>query len=775
MKRSPWAALAAGFGFLALTTSAIARPLLGGLLGRQDLALLTDPSSTGHVALQVVGGLLVLYGLVLVIVSPLGRSVATPSRPPPPSAPRTPSKPPSFELPLSDDPETAEGLGDMRRAGDLYQRRANFAAAARCYTNAALAEKSESQREILVRQATQSAQQAGKPQLAADLLSRLGQLERAAEILRAAGDLAGAAKLLLQAGNLKSGVETLEAIGDYEGAARALAAAGQIRAAISRLAVKSPRAAAELAAEHQETKAAIALYFRAGEFGSAAALLDQAGDFKRAAGLYQRAGNALAAARAFEQGGALPEAAQAYMRGGDAARAALIFSKLGDRLGLARSMQSCGKGLEAARLFLEAGEVAEADRILSALPEDQKKTWQAQLLLASQRVAAGKADDAIAILRRATSQSGLTHESRCEIYYQLGVVCQAEGDFGQATLCFKQVLILDPKYRDAPLRLAAVGKLLPEQEPFYADAAPAPPAVAAERVPLALTTAPVTPAPLPLAPADRGQLDSDTRRVIPQRYELGEPLGSGSMGVVYRGRDTVLDRPVAVKVLNSGLADAETLRRYFLREAKVMASLNHPHIVTIFDVGANEAAPYLVMEYLVGSDLTGPAERREISERAALRYTSQVASALGAVHGRGFLHRDVKPANVFLLKDEDRVKLMDFGVARGLSGSSTAIVGTPDYMAPEQILGEELGPWTDIYALGGMLFTLLTGEPPFAGGNALAQAIKTPPRDPRTVVPSIRAEVAEVVLQCLDKKGSERPRSAQSLSIRLTKLAETAA
>ena len=281
---------------------------------------------------------------------------------------------------------------------------------------------------------------------------------------------------------------------------------------------------------------------------------------------------------------------------------------------------------------------------------------------------------------------------------------------------------MDPKYRDAPLRLAAVGRLLPAQAPFYADAAPAAPATVAERVPP--TPAPVAPAPLSLAPAAGGYLDSDTRRIIPERYQLEEPLGSGSMGVVYRGRDTLLDRPVAVKVLNSGLADAETLRRYFLREAKVMASLNHPHIVTIFDVGANEAAPYLVMEYLSGSDLTGPAERREISEGAALRYTAQVASALGAVHGRGFLHRDVKPANVFLLKDEDRVKLMDFGVARGLSGSSTAIVGTPDYMAPEQILGEELGPWTDIYALGGMLFTLLTGEAPFAGGNALAQAIK---------------------------------------------------
>jgi serine/threonine-protein kinase len=201
------------------------------------------------------------------------------------------------------------------------------------------------------------------------------------------------------------------------------------------------------------------------------------------------------------------------------------------------------------------------------------------------------------------------------------------------------------------------------------------------------------------------------------RYEVLETLGKGGMGVVYRARDPELDRDVAIKlVLSWAQYDADAMAR-FNREARVVAQLQHPHIVTIFDAGRTEEdLPYFVMEFLEGSDLgevLGLAGT--LSSARTVRYALQVCDGLEYAHAREIVHRDIKPANLFITPD-DQLKIVDFGIARLVGSQITGTgmsLGTPLYMAPEQVAGQKVDRRADIFALGGVMFAMLAGRSPF--------------------------------------------------------------
>ncbi len=262
-------------------------------------------------------------------------------------------------------------------------------------------------------------------------------------------------------------------------------------------------------------------------------------------------------------------------------------------------------------------------------------------------------------------------------------------------------------------------------------------------------------------------------RAPAERYQDRTLVGRGGMGSVYRAFDTRLRRWVALKILHSDLSGQQEFVDRFLREAQLAAMLQHPNIVTIFDVEQLDEAVRLVMTWIDGEDLQRLLEREGPlpTERAA-RILEQLSSALDHAHNQPMpvLHRDVKPSNVMIARDE-RVVLTDFGVAR-LAGDVTLtqsgqLVGTPAYMAPELVLGGQADRRTDLYGLGVLLYQMLAGRPPFRAESPLAvlhAQLNTPPPPPSTFASGLSAKVDAVLLRALEKDPDRRFQRADELA-----------
>jgi len=256
-------------------------------------------------------------------------------------------------------------------------------------------------------------------------------------------------------------------------------------------------------------------------------------------------------------------------------------------------------------------------------------------------------------------------------------------------------------------------------------------------------------------------------------YELLEEIGRGGMGVVYKARQKGLDRTVAIKMILAGhLASPEHVRR-FQAEAKAAAGLRHPHIVDIHEIGELHGRHYFVMEYVDGTSLAERIASGSLDVPAAVRLVGEVARAVGHLHRQGIVHRDLKPSNI-LLDSQGQPYVTDFGLAKVLVGESAmtstgAILGTASYMAPEQASGHsaEASPASDVYALGAILYELLTGRPPFREDNpldTLMQVLTREPVLPRQLNREVPPPLEMVCLKCLSKSPDGRYRSADALA-----------
>ena len=271
--------------------------------------------------------------------------------------------------------------------------------------------------------------------------------------------------------------------------------------------------------------------------------------------------------------------------------------------------------------------------------------------------------------------------------------------------------------------------------------------------------------------------------ILPGRYEQPRLIGRGGMGEIYLARDRLLGRTVAVKLLAERLAEEPELRERFRREALTAARLSEePHVVTVYDVGEHAGRPFTVMEYLPGGTLAERAQSRPVEPERALAWLAQAAAALDAAHGKGVVHRDVKPANL-LFDSADRLQVVDFGIARvtddtlGLTAPGT-ILGTAGYLAPEQALGRETTAASDRYALAVVAYELLTGGRPFARGSGTAEAAAqihdpVPPASQRA--PWLPQHVDQVFARALAKNPVHRyPSSAAFLEALREALRDTA-
>jgi beta-lactam-binding protein with PASTA domain/predicted Ser/Thr protein kinase len=266
-------------------------------------------------------------------------------------------------------------------------------------------------------------------------------------------------------------------------------------------------------------------------------------------------------------------------------------------------------------------------------------------------------------------------------------------------------------------------------------------------------------------------------RLLGGRYQVGELLGYGGMAEVHKGRDLRLGRDVAIKMLRTDLARDATFQERFRREAQNSAALNHPAIVAVYDTGeeisaTGEKLPFIVMEFVNGRTLKEVlAQEQRLQPRRALETIADICAALEFSHRHGIIHRDIKPGNVMITQN-GQVKVMDFGIARALASGATtmtqtsAVIGTAQYLSPEQARGESVDARSDVYAAGCVLFELVIGHPPFVGDSPVSvayQHVREEPRVPSSVNREVPPEIDAIVLKALSKNPLNRYQSAQEM------------
>ena len=267
---------------------------------------------------------------------------------------------------------------------------------------------------------------------------------------------------------------------------------------------------------------------------------------------------------------------------------------------------------------------------------------------------------------------------------------------------------------------------------------------------------------------------------MPERiggYEILGLIGSGAMGRVYLARDAQLDRRVAIKVMKPAKARDPAARRRFIRESQAAAAVEHPHVMTIHQVGEDRGLPFIVMQYLEGTTLADHGRGRDrLPLREVVRIGREIAEGLAAAHRRGLVHRDIKPDNVFLEGDARTVRIIDFGLARDFSGDPTtvtvdgALVGTPAYMPPERIGAHELDAKSDLFGLGVILYELLAGQLPFEGRSMVAMLAAISRGEPTPLAeaaPGVPPVVADLVMRLIAHDKADRPADAPAVAAAL--------
>jgi tetratricopeptide (TPR) repeat protein len=597
------------------------------------------------------------------------------------------------------------------RAGDLLFKMGQHARAAELFERAL--------RRLVVRGAEHMPEAVRAGQALArrcgELYVKGGNPAKAAAVLREHGLEIEAAEYYCQAGDWETGLDLFLRHRQYERAiATCLAQGEEERIHL----VQGERLLADGrerdAAREFETAGAwwraAEMYERVEEYAKAAVMYAHHGDEERAAEMHAAANEPALAAAALERLGKPKEAARYYQEAGALKDAA-------------RALQAAGDFFEAGRLLIEEQAADEAISLLQQVGPESERYLDATVMLGDlflERQLYGPAKEKF---ERATALKPIAPDF-IHPTYQLAVVHERQGDLEFALSLFEKVMAEQMTYRDVQERVASLRVQL-------SQTAPGLPGAGATQV---------------VAPST-------------SRYRIIKELGRGGMGIVYLAEDTILRRPVAYKILPDAIRDDSKSLEYFLREARIAASLQYPNIVTIYDAGHSADEVYIAMEYVEGRSLQQLLEETpSLPLPRGLGIFRQACLGLAHAHRNNIVHRDIKPANM-MITPAGVVKLMDFGLAAVITEAMakvTSVRGTPFYMAPEQILGEEISALSDQYALGCTLYHTVAGRPPFVEGDILYHHIHTPPASAREWNPQIPVWLDAIILKTLMKEQTKR-------------------
>jgi len=525
--------------------------------------------------------------------------------------------------------------------------------------------------------------------------------------------------------------------GHFEGAARALEAidmrkrAAQVRALL-KIAPEDATPVRELlvrqAAREEDV---VSLEVESAESPESAELLAEAGRHEEAATQFLARGCVREAAEAFENAYAWDRAAECYRKVGDDAK-------------LLEVLERAAESYEAA---VVATRVGDRDRALSNLKRVDKRHQsyvEACLMMAEQLASRGDPDLAIEKLAEAhalVSSDGIPIASQ-ELYAKL---LEDAERLDEAIEVYRAIRRID---HDHTLAKERIEELKARQTALATQAA--------------TMMGSGAPTPMQVGGAASGAQES--------RYEVISELGRGAMGIVYKARDTVLGRMVALKRLPDSMQEHELAITYFLREARSAAALNHPNIVTVYDAGQEGTAYFITMECLEGTPVDAILKKvGKLSPRDSAILGMQAANGLQYAHSQRIIHRDIKASNLFYTKDRV-VKIMDFGLAKAVEEvrkQASVIAGTPYYMPPEQAIGGIVDHRSDLYSLGVTIYQLVTGSVPFPDGDVIYHHAHTPAPDARERVPEVPESLATLLLQLMAKDPEDRVQSAEEVASRL--------
>jgi len=592
---------------------------------------------------------------------------------------------------------------------------------------------------------------------AARVIAATGANERAAELFQRGGDLSSAGACYLAGGSYDEAIRLLRQCGELPVAARFVEQRGRHDLALklqmelgnyvlaSSLALehlkerKQLKMVADTFVEQEQLEAAVPLLLKGHFFLDAGRALDRLGKTDKAIEAFLHQNHYEEAANLLARTGRHREAAEYFLKGGSFARTI-------------QELLIAGEVLAAARLHRRSGDHVQALDILSKIGMESGDYKTAQVMAAAIEEENHRLDHAAVRLQELLKVIGHSTENLELVYRVVDLLLQV-GRKSDAIACLERTKRAGATAPDIDEQLMQLREA-PDRlfEPDHEHDA--------------------------TAPAHRpGRLRGNTTTVgFPrsERYTLKRKLARGGHGILFLVEDQKLNRDVVLKLLHSESLPSDLARKYFFREARTAARLNHPGIVQVFDYGEIETRPYLAMEFVEGLNLIELQEslKNQIPFHRCLSICMQLCEALTHAHEHTIIHRDIKMENV-MVTTKWQTKLLDFGLAKALNENpdrSLFIIGTPFYMSPEQIVGDSLDLRTDIYSAGILMYRLFTGRLPFEEGEVLTHHRFTQPPDPREYMPQLPRLLAETILTCIKKDRDERFDSAALVAQRLSQI-----
>lgn len=661
--------------------------------------------------------------------------------------------------------ELCEQLSEHRRAGELYVKVGLFLKAAQCFEH-----------EGDYRRAAETYKSSGRIKEAALAYGKTGDLLKAARLfeerikdIRMEGnflsvkqqrelDVAarGAAHFYQLANEPDKALDSLVLAQHFDAAAALAEKLGQYaragdlyhdarndeKAAMMFALAGDGARAAKLEAEHHldqgDDEAAAEALERAGDVLPAAELFEQLGRFDRAAACYETLQAWARAADNAARAGLEDKAALFFERADDPGRAAEFHLKLGRFDRAAQRLAEAGRFFEAAKAAAEANAEREMLDYLQQVPRDDPSFDEAIVILAKAFISRGWSSFAVDKLE-AVLMGQTVKIDNLALWDPLATALEDIGELERAEKLLHEMLSVSCNDRDLQERHERIVEKIEAEKKREST--------------FAVTLV-----------DDPGH---DEAAFDGKRYKLDELLGKGGMGEVYQAFDRLLNRPIAYKVLSARFSKNPAARDLLLQEARAAAGLNHPNIVTVYDLGIDQGRAFICMELVEGESYAKILKRNgRLCLSEILHLVVSACQGLDHAHHRGIVHRDLKPSNILLTK-EHRVKILDFGLAQPIrtddGDSSASYGGTPRYIAPEQARGEATDPRTDLYSFGATVFELAAGRPPFTEGDLVQHHIQTPPPPLASLTADLPNELNALVMRCLEKDPAQRFQSAGEL------------